>query len=133
MSTQSQLKTISITILLTSIFFISSQSIYNSCLNSQSNHAINTQTPTKKQKQKKKISETIIKESLARNYAYFGEEGMAKIRNSFVIIVGLGGVGSATATMLVRSGVGKIRIIDFDQVSLSSLNVSFPLTLSRSP
>lgn len=29
------------------------------------------------------------------------------------------------ATMLARSGVGKIRIIDFDQVSLSSLNVSW--------
>lgn len=28
------------------------------------------------------------------------------------------------ATMLVRSGVGKIRLIDFDQVTLSSLNVS---------
>lgn len=49
---------------------------------------------------------------------------MTKIRNSFVIIVGLGGVGSAVATMLVRSGVGRVRLIDFDQVSLSSLNVS---------
>lgn len=48
---------------------------------------------------------------------------MEKIRGSFVIIVGLGGVGSAAATMLVRSGVGRVRLIDFDQVSLSSLNV----------
>lgn len=37
-------------------------------------------------------------------------------------VVGLGGVGSHCANMLVRSGVGRIRLIDFDQVSLSSLN-----------
>ncbi len=36
--------------------------------------------------------------------------------------MGLGGVGSHCANMLVRSGVGKIRLIDFDQVTLSSLN-----------
>ncbi|ORY50775.1 hypothetical protein BCR33DRAFT_494929 [Rhizoclosmatium globosum] len=47
---------------------------------------------------------------------------MKSVRSSFVIIVGLGGVGSHAAHMLVRSGVQKIRIIDFDQVSLSSLN-----------
>lgn len=40
----------------------------------------------------------------------------------FVIVVGLGGVGSHTANMLVRSGIRKIRLIDFDQVTLSSLN-----------
>lgn len=28
-----------------------------------------------------------------------------------------------SATMLVRSGIGRIRLIDFDQVTLSSLNV----------
>lgn len=37
-------------------------------------------------------------------------------------MVGLGGVGSHCAHMLVRSGIGKIRLIDFDQVTLSSLN-----------
>jgi hypothetical protein len=76
-------------------------------------------------KARKKTNEVIIRESLARNYVFFGEEGMEKIRSSYVIVVGLGGVGSAAATMLVRSGVRKIRLIDFDQVSLSSLNVSF--------
>ena len=39
-----------------------------------------------------------------------------------MIVVGLGGVGSHAANMLVRSGVTKIRLIDFDQVTLSSLN-----------
>jgi tRNA A37 threonylcarbamoyladenosine dehydratase len=53
---------------------------------------------------------------------FFGDEPFAKLENSFVIIVGLGGVGSHAANMLARSGVSKIRLIDFDQVTLSSLN-----------
>jgi len=39
-----------------------------------------------------------------------------------VIVVGLGGVGSHAVNMLVRSGVARVRLIDFDQVTLSSLN-----------
>ncbi|KAJ3567934.1 hypothetical protein NP233_g6040 [Leucocoprinus birnbaumii] len=66
--------------------------------------------------------EELIREQLARNYAFFTEESMAKIRSSRVVIVGAGGVGSWAAVMLARSGVSKIRIIDFDQVTLSSLN-----------
>lgn len=71
-------------------------------------------------------SKAIINEALARNIAFFGDEGQQRVRDSFVIVVGLGGVGAAAATMLVRSGVRKIRLIDFDMVSLSSLNVSLP-------
>ncbi|GAA5825074.1 hypothetical protein JCM11251_006089 [Rhodosporidiobolus azoricus] len=80
---------------------------------------------------KKGTSEVIIRESLARNYAFFGEEKMDKIREKFVVVVGLGGVGSAAAVMLVRSGIKKIRIIDFDQVSLSSLNRHSTATLAQ--
>lgn len=39
-----------------------------------------------------------------------------------MVVVGLGGVGSHCTTALARSGVSHIRIIDFDQVTLSSLN-----------
>jgi molybdopterin/thiamine biosynthesis adenylyltransferase len=39
-----------------------------------------------------------------------------------VIIIGLGGVGSHTANLLLRGGVRRLRLIDFDQVTLSSLN-----------
>jgi tRNA A37 threonylcarbamoyladenosine dehydratase len=66
--------------------------------------------------------ESLILEQLSRNYSFLGDEAMSKVRNSFVIVVGAGGVGSWCALMLLRSGVGKIRLIDFDQVSLSSLN-----------
>ncbi|CAG8693816.1 4354_t:CDS:2, partial [Racocetra fulgida] len=68
------------------------------------------------------FDETLIKEQLARNIAFLGEKGVAKLRKSFIIIVGAGGVGSWAALMLVRSGVEHVRIIDFDQVTLSSLN-----------
>lgn len=47
--------------------------------------------------------EDLVREQLARNYAFFGEEGMAKIRGSNVVVVGCGGVGSWAAVMLVRS------------------------------
>ncbi|GAA6015712.1 hypothetical protein JCM10207_008771 [Rhodosporidiobolus poonsookiae] len=80
---------------------------------------------------KKKTSEVIVREALARNYAFFGDEKMDAVRDKFVVVVGLGGVGSAAAVMLVRSGIRKIRIIDFDQVSLSSLNRHSTATLAQ--
>ena len=61
-------------------------------------------------------------EMLSRNKLYFGEEGMESIKNASILIVGLGGVGSHTAHMLARAGVGYLRLVDFDQVTLSSLN-----------
>ncbi|KAI1792806.1 ubiquitin-protein ligase molybdopterin-converting factor [Ganoderma leucocontextum] len=66
--------------------------------------------------------EELVREQLARNYAFFGDEGMARIRKSTVVVIGCGGVGSWAAVMLARSGVKKLRLVDFDQVTLSSLN-----------
>ena len=64
-----------------------------------------------------------IKDELfSRVRTFFGDKEYENLGESFVIVVGLGGVGSHAANMLVRSGVAKIRLIDFDQVSLSSLN-----------
>lgn len=64
----------------------------------------------------------IREEQLSRNTLYFGEEGMNRLKGAHVIVVGLGGVGSHTAHMLARAGVGYLRLIDFDQVTVSSLN-----------
>ncbi|RYG45665.1 hypothetical protein EON67_10355, partial [archaeon] len=61
-------------------------------------------------------------EQFSRNRQFLGDAGQAAIERAFVIVVGVGGVGSHAAHMLVRAGVRRIRVIDFDQVSLSSLN-----------
>ncbi|KAL6931825.1 tRNA threonylcarbamoyladenosine dehydratase [Hanseniaspora guilliermondii] len=76
----------------------------------------------KKSKKSKTYDEDLFREQLARNYAFLGEEGMQKIKNTSVIVCGVGGVGSSVVTYLIRSGIHKLKIIDFDQVSLSSLN-----------
>ncbi len=47
--------------------------------------------------------ENLVREQLARNYTFFGEEGMQSIRRGNVVVVGCGGVGSWAAVMLVRS------------------------------
>ncbi|KZT26172.1 ubiquitin-protein ligase molybdopterin-converting factor [Neolentinus lepideus HHB14362 ss-1] len=76
------------------------------------------------------FDDELVREQLARNYAFFGEEGMAKIRGGSVVIIGCGGVGSWAAVMLARSGVSKIRLVDFDYVTLSSLNRHATATLA---
>lgn len=48
-------------------------------------------------------NEELIREQLARTYAFFGEAGMERIRNGYVVIVGCGGVGSWAAIMLART------------------------------
>ncbi|KAK0730023.1 ubiquitin-protein ligase molybdopterin-converting factor [Lasiosphaeris hirsuta] len=72
----------------------------------------------------------LILEQLARNRVFLGPDGLDKLRNAFVVVVGCGGVGSHAAAALARSGVSKIRLIDFDQVTLSSLNRHAVATLA---
>jgi tRNA threonylcarbamoyladenosine dehydratase len=72
----------------------------------------------------------LILEQLARNSVFLTPEGLNKLRSSFIIVVGLGGVGSHCTAALARSGASKIRLIDFDQVTLSSLNRHAVATLA---
>lgn len=64
----------------------------------------------------------VVSEQFSRNRMFFGDKGQELLENSFVIVVGMGGVGSHAAHMLARAGIGKLRLIDFDNVTLSSLN-----------
>jgi tRNA threonylcarbamoyladenosine dehydratase len=75
-------------------------------------------------------AEELVREQLARNYAFLREDGVSRVRAASVVIVGCGGVGSWTAVMLARSGVAKLRLIDFDYVTLSSLNRHATATLA---
>ena len=75
-------------------------------------------------------AEELVREQLARNYAFLSEDGVSRVRAASVVIVGCGGVGSWTAVMLARSGVAKLRLVDFDYVTLSSLNRHATATLA---
>lgn len=70
----------------------------------------------------KKHGEEMHQQQFVRNRAFFGDAGQQHIENAYVVVVGLGGVGSHAASMLARSGIGKLRLIDFDVVTVSSLN-----------
>ena len=51
-----------------------------------------------------------------------GEQGQKKLANSHVCLIGLGGVGSWVAEALVRSGIGKLTLIDMDHIVASNIN-----------
>ena len=67
-----------------------------------------------------KIQQRIQTKICQQNSRFFTDSKNQIIQNSFVIIVGQGGVGSHVTSSLVRSGVRKVRVIDFDQVTVSS-------------
>jgi tRNA A37 threonylcarbamoyladenosine dehydratase len=50
------------------------------------------------------------------------DEGMERLQRSFVVVMGLGGVGSFAAEALARSGVGRLRLVDFDEVCVTNTN-----------
>ncbi|KAF8329098.1 uncharacterized protein EI90DRAFT_2924648 [Cantharellus anzutake] len=94
----------------------------NKTTNRSVGNPIAPQNDSREQKVTPQFDDDLIREFLARNYAFFGSQAMNKVRCASVVIVGCGGVGSWAALMLLRSGVSNIRLIDFDLVSLSSLN-----------
>lgn len=54
-----------------------------------------------------------------------GEEGQRKLAESKVAVVGCGGLGSPVLTYLALAGVGRIRLVDCDTVSITNLNRQF--------
>jgi len=51
----------------------------------------------------------------------FGVEGQTKLKNSSVLVIGSGGLGSPVLLYLAAAGIGKIGIVDFDVVDESNL------------
>lgn len=62
--------------------------------------------------------------AVTRNIQFFGFESQQKVTASYVVVIGLGGVGSHAASMLLRSGIGKLLLVDFDQVFFLRLTLS---------
>jgi len=54
-------------------------------------------------------------------FSEIGEEGQKKLRNSTVVLVGCGALGTVIANSLVRAGIGELKIIDRDFVELNNL------------
>lgn len=52
----------------------------------------------------------------------FSKEVYEKMQNASAAIAGLGGLGSNIAVMLARTGIGRLKLVDFDRVDLSNLN-----------
>jgi len=50
----------------------------------------------------------------------FKSEGIAKLEQANVLIVGLGGVGSFAAEFIARAGVGKMTIVDGDVIDITN-------------
>ncbi len=61
-------------------------------------------------------------EMLDRQKGIISKEEQTQLKNSQILIVGCGGIGGASAEMLARMGVGKIRVVDKDHFEISNLN-----------
>ena len=65
-------------------------------------------------------------EWLQRTELLVKEEGIERLQNANILIVGLGGVGSFAAEFLVRSGIGNLTIVDGDTVDITNINRQLP-------
>ena len=63
---------------------------------------------------------------LQRSELLLKPEGLEKLKNAHILVVGLGGVGSFATEFMARSGIGRITIIDGDIVDVTNINRQLP-------
>lgn len=71
----------------------------------------------------------------SRNELSIGKEGVERMKGKTVAILGVGGVGSFAAEACARSGVGRIILVDKDDVDITNINrqlVAYLSTVGRS-
>lgn len=56
----------------------------------------------------------------------YGQAALDRFQNSHIAVVGLGGVGSWAVEALARSGIGKLTLIDLDEICLTNVNRQLP-------
>ena len=52
----------------------------------------------------------------------YGEQGLSVLQRSHVLVIGIGGVGSWTVEALARNAVGKLTLVDLDNIAESNVN-----------
>jgi tRNA threonylcarbamoyladenosine dehydratase len=60
--------------------------------------------------------------SFDRNARLWGAPAAGRLAASHVMVLGLGGVGSYAAEALARAGVGRLTLVDFDEVCITNVN-----------
>ena len=71
----------------------------------------------------------------SRNELAIGKEGLDQLKNTTVAVLGIGGVGSFAAEACARSGVGRIILVDKDNVDITNINrqlVAYLSTVGKS-
>ncbi len=59
---------------------------------------------------------------LQRTELLFGTEKMKRLHDAHVLVIGTGGVGGYAAEMICRAGVGRLTLVDADEVQITNLN-----------
>ena len=70
----------------------------------------------------------------SRTSLLIGEEGLSRLASASILLFGVGGVGSHCAEALARCGVGRLILVDSDQVAQSNINrqaVAYQDTVGR--
>lgn len=70
----------------------------------------------------------------ARTELLIGEDGLKRLKDSSVMVFGVGGVGSHCIEALARSGVGRLILVDNDAVSVTNINrqsIAYPSTIGQ--
>ncbi len=63
-----------------------------------------------------------MSERFSRTEMLLGSDAMEQLKKAHVAVFGVGGVGGYTAEALVRSGIGKLTLVDSDTVAESNIN-----------
>ncbi len=67
---------------------------------------------------------------LIRTGMLIGSDGLKRLHDSNVLVVGLGGVGAYAAETICRAGVGRMTIVDGDSINPSNRNRQLPALMS---
>lgn len=68
------------------------------------------------------ISDVDIQRRFSGVRRLYGEQGLARLQQAHVLVIGIGGVGSWAVEALARNAVGKLTLVDLDNIAESNMN-----------